>query len=185
MEQFLERIEAADLWHFACRPLDLDWLVKFWQSEGRLGSLAEMIPRGIAEWLRETNPNRQKTDSLDETRALHGVERIAAAMVFGRRATIAIPDRDIAFSSDTPLDLEKVLPDWSADERGLLLTRPIFDPATLGRARFHNDNEGVVRSHLAARWLLRLRGGNLTICFLPIPMDLKLLGPHLKKRQHG
>src|SRR5258707_372558 len=121
-----------------------------------------MIARGIAKRLKETNPNRQKTDLLDETRALHGVERIAATMVFGRRATIAIPDRDIAFSSDTPLDLEEVLPDWSADERGLLLTRPIFDPATLGRARFHNDNEGVVRSYLTARWLFRLRGGNLT-----------------------
>jgi hypothetical protein len=161
LAQFLEEIEAANLWPFARRPLDLDWLVRFWQSEGRLGSLAEMIDRGIAERLKETNPNRQKTDSLNETRALHGVERIAAAMVFGRRATIAIPDRDIAFSSDTPLELEDVLPDWSADERGLLLTRPIFDPATLGRARFHNDNEGVVRSYLTARWLLRLRGGNL------------------------
>jgi hypothetical protein len=53
------------------------------------------------------------------------------------------------------------LPDWSADDRLLLLSRPIFDPATLGRARFHNDNEGLVRGYLAARWLARLRGENL------------------------
>src|SRR6185295_15656621 len=48
------------------------------------------------------------------------------------------------------------------DDRSLLLSRPIFDPATLGRARFHNDNDGVVRGFLTARWLLRLRKANLS-----------------------
>ena len=26
-------------------------------------------------------------------------------------------------------------------------SRPVFDPATFGRARLHNDNEGVARPH--------------------------------------
>jgi len=77
--------------------------------------------------------------------ALHAIERVGAALVFGRQTTIAIPDSEVAFSSDSPLDLADVLPDWSAEDRLLLLSRPVFDPATLGRARFHNDNEGVVR----------------------------------------
>jgi len=37
----------------------------------------------------------------------------------------------------------------------------VFDPATLGRARIHNDNQAVVRAYLAARWLHRLRKSNL------------------------
>ncbi len=43
------------------------------------------------------------------------------------------------------------------------LTRPVFDPATFGRARLHNDNEGVVRGYLAARWFDRLRKANLSL----------------------
>jgi hypothetical protein len=42
------------------------------------------------------------------------------------------------------------------------LQRAIFDPATFGRARFHNDNRGVVRAYLTARWLNRLRKHNLS-----------------------
>ena len=145
LERLLEHIEAANLWHFARRPLDLDWLVRFWQSQGRFGSLAEMVERSVSERLKETNTDRARADTLESARALQAVERIAATMVFGRRATIAIPDSEVAFSSDSPLDLADILPDWSADDRTLLLSRPIFDPATLGRARFHNDNEGVVR----------------------------------------
>jgi hypothetical protein len=161
LNKFLERIEAADLWHFASRPLDLDWLVKFWQSEGRLGSLAEMIERSVSERLKETNTDRVRSDALDDVRALQAVERIGAAMVFGRRTTVAIPDSEVSFTSDAPLDLPEVLPDWSADDRGRLLSRPIFDPATIGRARFHNDNDGVVRGYLAAQWLRRLSSANL------------------------
>jgi hypothetical protein len=42
------------------------------------------------------------------------------------------------------------------------LSQPVFDPATFGRARLHNDNEGAVRGYLAAQWLHRLHSGNLT-----------------------
>jgi hypothetical protein len=57
--------------------------------------------------------------------------------------------------------LDDVLPDWPSERRPLLLTKPAFDPATFGRARLHNDNEGVVRAYLTARWLQRLRQANL------------------------
>jgi hypothetical protein len=83
-------------------------------------------------------------------------------MVFTRRATITIPDSEVAFTADSPLDLSDVLKDWSTGDRAILLSRPIFDPATLGRARFHNDNQGVIRGYLTARWLMRLRGENLS-----------------------
>jgi hypothetical protein len=100
---------------------------------------------------------------LDTTRALHAIERIGAALVFGRKATIAVPDSELLRPDDErPLNVDEVLPDWSAQDRSHLLSRPIFDPATFGRARLHNDNEGTVRGYLTARWLRRLRENNLS-----------------------
>ena len=72
--------------------------------------------------------------------ALRATERLGAAMVFGRRPTIAIPDGEVALTSDSPLDLADVLADWSPDDRTLLLLRPSSIRQPSGRARFHNDN---------------------------------------------
>lgn len=163
LEQFISQINAANLWHFARRPLDLDWMVQFWRTQRRLGSLSEMLENSLAERLREPNLDRTRRDRLDAVRALQGMERIGAALVFGRTKTIAIPDSTLSLhETSPPLDLADVLSDWSAEDRALLLTRPVFDPATFGRARLHNDNQGVVSAFLAARWLLRLRASNLS-----------------------
>jgi hypothetical protein len=162
VEAFLAQIEAANLWRFARRPLDLGWLVEFWERHGRLGSLSEMLENSLTARVRETNLDRAHVDALDQARALHAIERTGAALVFGRKTTIAIPDSELVLSNeDRPLDLAQVLPAWSPDDRKRLLTRPVFDPGTFGRARLHNDNEGVVRGYLAARWLHRLRQTNL------------------------
>jgi hypothetical protein len=164
VDAFLAQIETANLWRFARRPLDLDWLVDFWQSQGRLGSLAEMLENSLTARVRETNLDRAQGDALDETRALQAIERIGAALVFGRKSTIAIPDSELVLSKEESLlDLAPVLPEWSPEDRMRLLTRPVFDPATFGRARLHNDNVGVVRGYLTARWLHRLRQKNLSL----------------------
>ncbi|TYL85801.1 hypothetical protein [Bradyrhizobium cytisi] len=159
----LEQIESGNLWQFARRPLDLDWLTEFWRANRRLGSLGEMLRVCIAERLQESNTDRTRRDDLAAERAAAGLERVAAALVFGRKDTIAIPDGEIDLTADqSAVDLADVLPDWSPQDRARLITRAVFDPATYGRARLHNDNEGVVRGFLAARWLLRLSKANLS-----------------------
>jgi hypothetical protein len=135
----------------------------FGKSNGRLGSLAEMLENSLMARVRETNLGRERGDGLDEIRALQAIDRIGAALVLGRKTTIAIPDSELVlFNEERPLDLAQVLPDWSPEDRARLLTRPVFDPATFGRVRLHNDNEGVVRGYLAARWLHRLRQKHLS-----------------------
>lgn len=163
---FLDALESEDLWQFARRPLDLDWLAQLWSLEGKLGRLAEMVERSVVERLKEKDPDRARQDVLDEETALRGLERIGAAMVFGRRATIAIPDGEATVPPESSLKLSDVLPDWPEKNRALLLSRAVFDPATRGRVRLHNDNEGTIRSFLAARWLLRLRAANLSTASL-------------------
>jgi hypothetical protein len=163
LDEFISQVDAANLWHFARRPLDLDWMVQFWRTNRRLGSLHEMLENSLAERLREPNTDRGRRDSLDAERAFQGLERIGAALVFGRTSTIAIPDATLSLPDATaPLDLADVLSDWSAEDQTRLLTRPVFDPATFGRARLHNDNENVVSAFLAGRWLRRLRAANLS-----------------------
>jgi hypothetical protein len=124
---FLAQIEAANLWQFARRPLDLDWLVQFWKSHGRLGSLAETLEVCIRERLQESNIDRSRSDALGVERALAAVERIAAALVFGRRETVSVPDMEIDLAADQlVIDLADVLPDWSPQDRTqpLILRRP-------------------------------------------------------------
>jgi hypothetical protein len=163
LDAFIGQMEAANLWQFARRPLDLDWLVEFWHSHGRLGSLAEMLKVCLAERLQESNLDRARQDSLDVAHAIHAAERIGATMGFGRKGTIRVPDVEMSLNADpSSLDIADVLPDWSPQDRSLLLLRAVFDPASLGRARFHNDNQGVVCAYLAARWLQRLRQSNLS-----------------------
>lgn len=162
LDGLMAAIDSANLQELARRPLDLDWIVRYWRTNGRLGSFTAMIEASLRERLQETDPDRRRRDSLDAERAKQGLERIGAALVFGRQATIAIPDKDCPIEDDRVVaKIDDVLPDWSNEDRLQLLTRPAFDPATFGRARLHNDNEGVVRAYLAARWLQRLRQANL------------------------
>ncbi len=157
-DPFIKAIEAADLWFLARRPLDLQWLVAYWKRHGRFGGLAAMIETSLQERLRETNPQHAHDDSVDPVRAMQALEQIGAAMVFGRVDKIAVEDSGLSLSSASDaLRLEEVLPDWAPAPRRQLLTRAIFDPATYGCVRLHNDNEGTVRAFLTARWLRRLR----------------------------
>jgi hypothetical protein len=163
VDALIEAIESANLTDLARRPLDLEWIVRYWQSHGRLGSFTAMLDESLRERLRERDQQRSRRSSLDAERAMRGLERVGAALVFGRRTTIAIPDGDVPSADDhDAVTIEGVLPDWSGVERQQLLILPAFDPATFGRARLHNDNEGVVRGYLTARWLQRLRQANLS-----------------------
>jgi hypothetical protein len=157
-DPFIKAIEAADLWFLARRPLDLQWLVTYWKRHARFGALAAMIETSLQARLRETNPQHAHDDSVDPVHAMQALERIGAAMVFGRLDKIAVEDSSLSLSSATDaLRIDEVLPDWDPTQRRQLLTRAIFDPGTYGCVRLHNDNEGTVRAFLAARWLRRLR----------------------------
>ena len=164
VDAFMAEIEAANLWSLASRPLDLIWLVDYWRRNNRFGRLADMLETSLVERLKETNLYRGRQDEMTETRAINALERIGAAMDFGRTDKIVIPDSELSLELSSPnFELTAILPDWSQEHRQRLLTRPVFDPATFGCVRLHNDNQGVVRSYLAARWLWKRRQANCSI----------------------
>jgi hypothetical protein len=163
LDALMAEIDVANLWRFVRRPLDLDWLVQFWKSNKRLGSLAEMLATSLRERSDENDPARARHDAIDADRAADALDRIGAALVLGRATTLSIPDNEIILAeTNSGFDLADILPDWGGKDRSRLLGRAVFDPATFGRVRLHNDNEGVVRGYLAARWLHRLRQANLS-----------------------
>ncbi len=186
LNPFMAAIEDANLWSLASRPKDLEWLAAYWRGHDRFGPLAEVLATSLAERLRETNAFHAQSDPIAEDRARLALERIGAAFVFGRREKLAIPDSDLSFASSPDFDLAHVLPDWSAEHRRRLLTRAVFDPATFGRVRLHNDNVGEVRSYLAARWLKHRREqnaplGRLLDLLFANSYDVSLIKPSLRQ----
>ena len=162
VDEFITAIETANLWSLAARPVDLIWLVEYWRRNRRFGPYVEMIETSITERLRETNPQHGRKDELAADKSVAALERIGAALDFGRVGEIAVPDTALDLRSPTgrEADLRAILPDWSEKERGQLLGRAVFDAATYGRVRLHNDAQGVMRSYLTARWLSRRLQGN-------------------------
>ena len=161
VDAFLSALDKANLSDFARRPLDLDWLVDYWRTHGTFGSLAAMLELSLRQRLDEPDPQRARRDPIDADRAISALERIGAALVFERLQDITVPDSEVDLVRHRRgLDVAEILPDWSGEHRTRLMNRAVFDPASAGFARLHNDNKAVVRSFLTARWLKRLTDAN-------------------------
>lgn len=163
VDTFIAAIDTANLWSLAQRPMDLGWLVDYWSKNSCFGRFAEMLETSLRQRLGESDVSRAGRDIIDVERAFLALERIGTTMVFGRDDRLELPDSNVDLASLPALKLHELLPDWPGEHQARLLTRPVFDPASLGRLRLHNDNEGVVRGFLTARWLHRRLQGNAPI----------------------
>jgi hypothetical protein len=157
IDALLAAVDHGCLWEFAARPMDLGWMVEFWRDQKRLGSLREMIEASLKARLLDPDPLRRKRDPLDLAKGAHALDRIGAAFLLCGRDSVRVPAAGLDLSPPKrSMPIEEILPDWPDGERLLLLGRPVFDPATLGRARLHHDNDATLRCYLLARWLGRL-----------------------------
>lgn len=158
---FLDDIENASLWRFASRPADLDWLVEYWVKNRAFSDLEPMLALNLKARFAETSRQRVAQTSLDSKKAMSALDRVGAALVFGRRRDILVPDSDRTPGDNVAAaSLTYVLPDLTQREHLELINSAIFVPAEPGLARLHNDSEGAVRSYLAARWLHNLGANN-------------------------
>jgi hypothetical protein len=147
---FLDAVERADAWQFTSRPQDLEELADFWKDNGRIGSRFEIIRNSIGRRLAERDQNRAEINSLSTERAHYGAKVLAAATTLTKISTITVPDGN---HNDDGILVQSVLPDWSAADQSILLSRPIFDEAIYGTVRFHHRS---VREFLAAEWFAEL-----------------------------
>jgi hypothetical protein len=164
LDAFIAALERSDLLDFAKRPLDLEWLALSWTREKRFGPFTEMLGAAIRERSKEVDPPRAQQSPLDHDRVRAALRRVGAALVLARKQAIAIPDTGFTGEiGDDAIALDAVLPDWPAPDIQRLARLPAFDPGTPGRARLHNDNQGVVRGFLAAEWMRELRANNCPV----------------------
>jgi hypothetical protein len=93
LDEFMAALERDNLWHLAKRPLDLGWLVDYWQEHKRFGRLAQMLEASIRARLREENPTHGDRDEIDVEKGFAALERIGATMVYGRGDRIEVSIR--------------------------------------------------------------------------------------------
>ena len=111
----------------------------------RFGPFVEMLKLSLQKRLRETDPDRERRDTLDRDRAMSALERIGAAMVLQRLRDIEVPEGTAGTAQPfDALQLDDVLPDWSGVDRAKLISRAVFVPSSAGYVRLHNDNDGAV-----------------------------------------
>jgi len=159
VDTFLEEIERQNAWDFARRPLDLSDLVSTWTAFSRLGTRREQHEANVVSKLRD-DPDRPDQGVLTEDELRLDAERLALALMLGKKRTLRSPDQEVSNdSSNAVLDPAQVLSDRSEKQRQSLLRRALFDPATYGRVRFHHRS---VQEYLAAARLRQLRKQGMT-----------------------
>jgi hypothetical protein len=146
VQAFAQALDRAFAWEFARRPLDVADLIGFWNANGRIGSLTELIEFDVSSKLR---PREGRDEfSLSEAEGREGTEWLAAVSVFSRRFSFGVPD-DGSTNADS-LNPRDCLPShWRDDQTRALLNRAIFDSAVYGHFRFHHRRVGEYLRELA------------------------------------
>ncbi|RJP85380.1 MAG: hypothetical protein C4518_16185 [Desulfobacteraceae bacterium] len=148
-ENLLFALDENHAWEFTRRPLDVNGLIEFWNSNGRLGSLNEIIEYSVSLCLKESE-GRETLDPLSPKIARKGIESLAAAAVLCQNLNFKVPD-DAFIVKNAALNSSAILPSsWTTKERRALLSRRIFDAATYGCIRFHHRR---TMEYLCACWL--------------------------------
>lgn len=156
---FVAELHRQNAWTFARRPLDCSELLATWMALGRLGTRVEQHEANIAAKLKD-DPERPDCGVLPDTQARLGAERLALALALTRTRTVRVPELTLDIDrAQGALDPKDALPDWADGKRQTLLRRPLFDPATYGRVRFHHRS---VQEYLAACRLKAMRAQGMT-----------------------
>ncbi len=159
-DALLDDIRLRDAEEFAQRPQDLIELCSDWREHQRIRTHRQQVETNIATKLK-SRTDRKERAQLSLEKAIEGAGRLALAAMLTRKLTLRhSAESDSVEASEAALDVSKILPDLSEDERATLLERPLFGFASYGRVRFHHRS---VVEYLAARRLDALRARGIPI----------------------
>ena len=149
-ERFVRALDDSHAWAFARRPLDVNDLLGYWQERGSLGTLTDLLEFDLDHKLQETD-ERQRQDQLSPALAREGAMALAAATAFCRRFEFRVAREQRLDRTQEAMDPGECLPaTWPPAQQEAILSRALFDGASLGRIRFHHRR---VAEYLAAQWL--------------------------------
>lgn len=158
IKAFENALEEHSVTSFLIRPQDVEWVVGYWLSNHRFGSLRELIEANVAQKLVDRRRSAAAVQ-LAPDRARAGARSLTAvATLSGQRS---FPVHESAVDVASAFNVRNVLSTWRADEVNDLLRLPLFDESTSGRVRIHSR---AVQEYLFAEWLrLQVRSKRLTI----------------------
>ncbi|MGC1780036.1 MAG: hypothetical protein WBB34_19040 [Xanthobacteraceae bacterium] len=149
-DALLADIRQRDAEEFAERPQDLIELCSDWREHQRIRTHSEQVDTNIATKLKPSVERKERAP-LPQDKAIEDASRLALAAMLTRKLTLRhSAESDNIHATEAALDVSKVLPDRSSDERATLLERPLFGFASYGRVRFHHRS---VVEFLAAKRL--------------------------------
>jgi len=136
---FLSALNSHGGLAFARRPQDVARLTKYWSRTGTLGNLTDLIEFDIRSRLQETEDDRQRDSTLDDNRLREGAEKLALAVVLGKSFSILVENESVQSIENVRYVVPSAeLAGWNQNQIRNLLSRALFDPATLGQVRFHH-----------------------------------------------
>lgn len=153
-DAFIAALDHSHAWEFARRPLDVTFLLRYWNTHGEIGNLRELLEETIHELLKERSdkPDHAKAFALSIETARIGAESMAAASVLCRTLDFSVVDRTDTKPRRALSPMECLPQTWDQSMCHALIDRPIFDSAIYGTVRFHHRR---LAEYLAACWLRR------------------------------
>ncbi|NJK30958.1 MAG: hypothetical protein HC927_00340 [Deltaproteobacteria bacterium] len=132
----VDAVRKASAQPFIARPLDVEWMVDYWNDHNEVGTLTELVERSVDKRLDERRPNSCLRSRLAKQKARDGLERLAGLAVLSGRWSFLVPGEESrGLGGDDTIDPRQALEDWSDDEIRELLTRASStNPPTAGSA---------------------------------------------------
>jgi hypothetical protein len=147
VNEFIRALDRHYAWEFARRPYDVNNLIEYWKSNGKLGTLTELVEHSLDSNLNV--PDKGRELPLSRGRVRDGAEQLAAASILCRILSFRVDDQ--AALVEGALSPQNCLPaDWKYDEFRSLRQRSIFDSATYGTFRFHHRR---TIEYLTSKWI--------------------------------
>ncbi len=136
---------------FDIRPRDMSWLVRKWNESGRLGKWVELLTDFCETALTDERPDRALHRELSTRDAHVGLQRAAAAMLFGKRNFISVPSAE---RSDQTMSSRRLFDDWTTTKVQNLLETALFVHKGMNGQAVQLAVD-TLTPFLAAHWLAR------------------------------
>jgi hypothetical protein len=146
-EAFLAAIRDGNAWSFVARPLDVQWVARYWSEYRRLGSLTELINFNITEKLKDKG---ERPSGVSPARGREGAAELAAVAVLTQKSAFVLPGEVIDPRASDAVDPGDVLANWTDGDIRELLRRSVFDEATIRELLFAPDEPAHIKQMLLA-----------------------------------